>query len=104
MRRLVSEMITPDMATFADALVAPGDRLGLAEVTVASDAPLSGRTLAEAQAGFERDCVVIGLRGAHTDNFVYQPDEGAVLDPGATLIILGDDKQIARFGRLIGGG
>ncbi len=102
-RRLVSEMITPEMSSFADALLAPTEQLKLAEVTVSSQAPMVGRTIAEARSAAERNCAVLGLRANGATTFVYQPALSERLDAGATLIVLAEHQDLGRLERLLAG-
>jgi voltage-gated potassium channel len=102
-RRLVSEMLTPEMSSFADALMAPTERLKLAEVTVGGGAPLSGRTIAEARNAAQQNCAVLGLRDAGGESFVYQPPSSERLNPGATLIVLAEHQDLTRLQRLLAG-
>ncbi len=102
-RRLVSEMITPEMSSFADALMAPTEQLKLAEVTVGPSAPMVGRTIAEARGAAERNCVVIGFRSKGASTFVYQPPSSERLDAGATLIVLAEHQDLGRLERLLAG-
>jgi len=102
-RRLVSEMITPEMSSFADALLAPTEQLKLAEVTVSSQAPMVGRTIAEARSAAERNCAVLGLRANGATTFVYQPALSERLDAGSTLIVLAEHQDLGRLERLLAG-
>lgn len=100
-RRLVSEMITPEMSSFADALMAPTEQLKLAELTVGANAPMAGRTISEARGATERNCAIIGLRPRGASAFVYQPPSSDRLDPGSTLIVLAEHQDLGRLERLL---
>jgi voltage-gated potassium channel len=102
-RRLVSEMITPEMSSFADALMAPKEQLKLSEVTVGERAPMVGRTISEIRAAAERNCVVIGLRIKGASTFVYQPPSSERLEAGSTLIVLAEHQDLGRLERLLAG-
>lgn len=102
-RRLVSEMITPEMSSFADALMAPKEQLKLSEVTVGERAPMAGRTISEIRAAAERNCAVIGLRIKGASTFVYQPPSSERLEAGSTLIVLAEHQDLGRLERLLAG-
>ena len=101
-RRLVSEMITPEMSSFADALLAPTEQLKLAEVMVAASP--DGR--ANHRGGAQRSGAQLrglGSPGERRHDLVYQPALSERLDAGSTLIVLAEHQDLGRLERLLAG-
>lgn len=100
--RLVSELVQPTVVTFLDNMVRDGQSTHrFEELMVAPDAPIAGKTLAEANLRGNNTLVVAARRKGET-RFIYNPTADLVLDPGVVIVLLasiGDLQQVRkRFG------
>lgn len=103
--RLVGELVQPMVVTFLDNMVR--DRQSthrFEELTVAAEAPIAGKTLAEANLRGNNTLVVAARRKGES-RFVYNPTADLVLDPGVVIVLLvsvGDLQQVRkRFGQAL---
>jgi len=100
--RLANEAVRPALLAFTDALLIPDTRaLRLEEVVVELHAPLSGRTLAEAELAERTGVLVIGHRIGRSGGFTYNPAPSARVEEGATLLMLGDRAALRRTRALL---
>ena len=99
-----SVLLRPAVAAILD-ITQPGSHLGrhVDIATVGRESPLVGQTLAEARIPDKAGLVVIGLRRAGGDeNLELNPSASAVLGAGDDLIVMGDDRQVARLRAYVG--
>ncbi len=96
-RRLASEMLTPHLASFADALMAPGQQVQLTELRVDSRSPVAGLTLGDASehpSMASIHCRVVGLRVRLDAPFDYEPGRNAVLTAGGSVVAVGNAEEL----------
>ncbi|TNF32161.1 MAG: potassium channel protein [Deltaproteobacteria bacterium] len=100
--RLANEAVRPDLLAFTDALLTPDTRdLLVDELPVEPHAPLAGATLADAHLVSRTGALVIGHRLGRTGSFTYNPPATLRIEHGATLLVLGDRRALARARRLL---
>lgn len=91
--RMVSEMVRPAVVSFLDVMLREQDRLlRVEEVPVPPQSPLAGRRVAELDLASRR-LLLLALRSADRERFVYNPEPDHRLAAGETLIVLGDPAR-----------
>jgi voltage-gated potassium channel len=94
--RIASEMIRPAVVEFLDTMLRTSQgNLRISRIVVTANCPQIGKSLSES--GLARDycLLVLGLKEP-TEDLVFNPSPSAVLSPGTTLIVMGEDADIAR--------
>jgi len=95
--RLASEMIRPNVTEFLDIMLRdPQHVLRIEEATVPEGSALAGKTLGECQLRKVCDVLIIAVR-ARDNTHKFNPGAEQKLDPGSTLIVLGERSEIARL-------
>jgi voltage-gated potassium channel len=94
--RLVSEMLRPSVVRFLDDMLRDNRtpfrieevRLGRADL---------GATLREARVRERFGMTVLAVRNRDEDPWTYNPDADEKLEPGMTLVVLGNPEQVAKL-------
>ena len=99
--RLVSEMIRPAVVRFLDEMLRDTRAAyRIEDVQLGPGAAGLGTTLGEARVRERFGMTVLALRPADGASWVYNPDPGAPLGPGMTLVVLGSADQVAELRKL----
>jgi len=105
--RMASVLLRPQVVSFLD-VVASSDGLALRleEVSIPSESPLAGHTLAEAQIPHRTGLIVIAIKhageGPREAGWGYNPGPGEILGTGDTLIVMGQTQQLDKLASLVG--
>lgn len=100
--RIAALALAPNVADFLDVVMHDGSlEFRLAEVVVPERAPLSGRSLREAQVRDRTGALVLAIRDAE-GRFVTNPAPETVLAGGSVLIAIGTETQLADLRGLAG--
>lgn len=100
--RLVSEMVRPTVVSFLDRMLRDMEKhMRIEEVRIEAGSPLSGQQLKD-QGIAGSDVLVMAIQDPGNSEFRYVPDSGAKLQPGSTLVVLGDADRVARLRDLAG--
>jgi voltage-gated potassium channel len=100
--RLVSEMVRPTVVSFLDRMLRDMEKnIRIEEVRIEAGSPLSGQQLRD-QGIAGSDVLVMAIQDPGSSRFLYVPDAGARLQPGCTLVVLGDADRVARLRVLAG--
>ncbi len=95
--RLVSEMIRPSVVSFLDLMLRdPQHTYRVEELSIYPDSPWAHRPLKEIPLYSEFKLLAAAARRRDSTDFVYNPDEEWVLEPGQTLIVLGTAADVNR--------
>ena len=102
--RLVSEMVRPTVVNFLDLMLRDKEKgIRVEEVRIEAGSALAGSRLAD-HALADSDVLVMALQAPGATAFVYGPPSDSVLQPGSTLIVLGDTEHVRKLGVLAAGG
>ncbi len=95
--RLASEMIRPNVTEFLDIMLRdPQHVLRIEEASVHERSPVAGRTLGAAGLRKVCDVLVIAVR-SRDGRYKFNPGAEQPLEPGSTLIVLGERAEIAKL-------
>lgn len=95
--RLASEMIRPNVTEFLDQMLrAPDHVLRIEEAVVGKGSPAAGKTLGSVGLRKICDVLVVAVRSAD-GKYRFNPGAETPLEPGATLIVLGERTEIVRL-------
>lgn len=95
--RLVSEMIRPNVTEFLDIMLRdPEHVLRIEEAPVTEGNPLAGKTLGEASIRKICDVLIVAVRNKD-GRYKFNPGAEHPLQPGSTLIVLGERSEIAKL-------
>lgn len=101
-RRMASELIRPEVNEFLDQMLRDKDKsLRLEEVAVPRGSPYVGRALRDAPIRKETNLLVIAVRQPETREFVYNPEPDFVLNPGMTLVVMGEADGVKKLRALV---
>jgi len=94
-RRMVSELIRPQVTEFLDIMLRDRDKnLRLEEIVLPESSAFMGKALKDVPIRQKTKLLVVALR--MTDrSFVYNPEPEFVLEAGMTLIVMGDQDGVA---------
>jgi voltage-gated potassium channel len=98
--RAVQAVLRPAVLHFIEMATRP-EFLGLQleEVCLVPGCPLAGKALSDARLGQEFGVIVIGVKRP-TGELIYGPQGDTVLEPSATLIVIGQRQQLDRLEEL----
>ena len=97
--RLVSEMVRPSVVSFLDMMLRdPTHAYRVEEISIPESSTWINQPLKELPLRDPHNLLVAGVRTSNTNDFVYNPNDGWVVQAGQTLIVLGraDDVKQAR--------
>ena len=93
--RMVAAITRPEVADFVDQVMREG-HLELERVALASDSPLVGKRLAEADLRNAAGVIVIGIHDPQ-QGLVMVPQADMVFAEGCGMIVLGTREDLTRF-------
>ena len=100
-RRMVSELIRPEVTEFLDMMMRDKDKaLRLSEVTIKAGSKYVGVQLKDAPIRRETRLLVVAIRGADRQ-FAYNPEPESVITEGTTLIVLGEAESVNKLQRIM---
>ena len=95
--RLVSELIRPSVVMFLDTMLRDkGSTYRFEELAVAQGCDWANRRLGDIPTRAEYGLFVVGARRPGQDGFTYNPDDSWLVEPGQTLVVLGDASDVQR--------
>ncbi len=94
--RLVSEMIRPAAVQFLDRMLRTDRQLRIEDVVIPRDSNLVGHTLADA-AIRETGALVLAVQQPNDGEYIYNPQGDLRLEPGAALIVIALQEDLARL-------
>lgn len=101
--RLVSEMVRPTVVSFLDLMLRDKEKgIRVEEVRIESGSALAGRRLADPVLA-NSDVLVMALQAPGATTFVYGPPSDSVLQPGSTMVVLGDAEHVRKLSLLAAG-
>jgi Trk K+ transport system NAD-binding subunit len=101
--RLAHMMLNPELAVFADALVASGDRtVVLMTLDIDPASSVAGQRLGAADLQRRTGCVVLGVRRRGKGHYVYHPPPSLRLRAGGSVVALGEPRELLRMEAILG--
>ncbi|MBI3327843.1 MAG: potassium channel protein [Nitrospinae bacterium] len=95
--RLVAEMVRPTVVSFLDLMLRDRDRaMRVEEVHIDPGSRLAGKRLNEGDIA-KLGLLVMALQAPGSEIFLYVPPPDSVLEPGGTVIVLGDADRVAKL-------
>lgn len=102
-RRMVSELIRPEVTEFMDQMLRDKDKaLRLSEVVINAGSKFVGLQLKDAPIRRETRLLVVAVRGVDR-NFTYNPEPDMVIEAGTTLIVLGEAESVNKLQKIVDG-
>lgn len=102
-RRMVSELIRPEVTEFMDQMLRDKDKaLRLSEIVVRAGSKFAGVQLKDAPIRRETRLLVVAVRGVDRQ-FTYNPEPDMVIEAGTTLIVLGEADGVNKLQRYVDG-
>jgi len=99
--RVVSEMLRPKVVTFLDIMMRGKDPvMRIEEHEIAEGSSLAGRTLAESNIPRQTGVLVLAIKRADTNDYVFNPGSDAMLDVGSVLVVQGSTQAMEKLRRL----
>lgn len=99
--RMVSEMVRPKTTLFLDKMLRdPFQTTRIDEVHIGAGSALHNKTLEEARLSKTAGVLVLAIKRADEEHFVFRPSPDEVLNEGAVLIVLGTVSDIQKARRL----
>jgi voltage-gated potassium channel len=95
--RLVSEMVRPSVVKFLDEMLRDTRAYRIEEITIGDGVNGFGGSLGEAKIHEKFGMLVLAMRPKNDKEWVYNPDKGATLAPGTTLVVLGSAEQVSKL-------
>jgi len=101
--RLASELIRPEVNEFLDVMLRDKDKnLRLEEVIIPPGSSFCGVPLKDTPIRQKTRLLVVAVRDKERA-FVYNPDPHFVIEPGATLIVMGETESVLKLRNLVSG-
>lgn len=102
--RMASEMIRPEVVSFLDIMLREKERVTrVEEAQVFAQSKLAGRTLKEGGIREKTGLLVIALRKASDQKYLYNPGGDTKIEAGDWLIVYGAISQIEKLRELASG-
>jgi voltage-gated potassium channel len=102
--RMASELIRPVAVTFLDQMLRDRDQnLRVDEVRICAGSPALGRRVGELQVDAQPGLLLLALVAPDGSRYRYKPDASAVVELGATLVVMGSPEATERLRERIGG-
>lgn len=100
-RRMASELIRPEVNEFLDQMLRDKSKnLRIEELVVPDGSSLVGTALKDTPIRRETRLLVVALRTANRQ-FVYNPEPDHVLEPGTTLIVMGEAEGVVKLRKIL---
>jgi voltage-gated potassium channel len=99
-RRMASELVRPDVVEFLDQMHRADHALRMEEIVVTERSALVGKMLRDAPIRRRTKALVIATRDPD-GTFTYNPGPESRIEPGITLIVLGDRLDVATLRELV---
>ncbi len=94
--RMASEMIRPTVVEFLDTMLRTSKgTLRISQIVVTANSDLAGKSISQSGLDRQYSLLVLGFKEP-TREIVFNPSPAAPLKAGTTLIVMGDEKDIAR--------
>ncbi|MFQ6040938.1 MAG: potassium channel family protein, partial [Candidatus Poribacteria bacterium] len=99
--RMASSMLRPNVVNFLDVMLKHQDETTrFSEVTIGKDSEFIDSTLMDAKIFERTELLVVALRRAGENKFIYNPKPATQLKAGDILIVIGDINQIQKLQKL----
>jgi voltage-gated potassium channel len=99
--RMASEMIRPSVVTFLDIMMrGTSGHTRFSEVVVQQGSALDGKTIQDMRIRDKTGLVVISIKHAHEESFVYNPEPQTMFQAGTAIIVIGSVDQVALLTQL----
>ena len=95
--RLVSELVRPSAVMFLDTMLRDkASSYRFEELLIPEKCAWANKRLGDIPARSEFGLFVVGARRMGQDNFAYNPEDSWLVEPGQTLVVLGDASDVKR--------
>ena len=94
--RLVSELVRPSVVMFLDTMLRDQSTYRFEELHITDGSVWSNRKLEDIQPRSQFGLFVVAVRAQGQEGFTYNPDDSWLVEPGQTLIVLGDATAVNR--------
>ncbi len=102
--RMAQAVLRPAMMSFVESIIkSPRLELGIEEMLVSEDSPISNVTLAESAVGSRLGVIIIGVRRGN-GQMDFKPSSNTVVYPGDRLVAMGRPEQLRSLEELAGAG
>jgi voltage-gated potassium channel len=101
--KMASECIRPEVNEFLDQMLRDKDRnLRLEEITIPPGSPFCKKALKDTPIRQKTSLLVVAVRDAERA-FTYNPSSDFVIEPGTTLIVMGESESVVVLRQLVAG-
>ena len=95
--RLVSELVRPSVVMFLDTMLRDKrSSYRFEEISISTGSEWANRKLGDIPARSKYGLFVVGARRDGEEQFAYNPDDSWLVEPGQTLVVLGDASDVQR--------
>jgi len=99
--KVVQRILRPHVSDFLELATSPvGLQLGIEEVKVPENSKIAGKTLQESDLR-KKTGAVIAASILKDGTMAYNPGGESILEPGSTLVVLGEKKALERLSSMI---
>jgi voltage-gated potassium channel len=93
--RMASEMVRPQVVGFLDQMLRGREKpLRIEEIQLDSSCSMIGKALRDTNLRQDADLLVLAIRDASGEHYLYNPPPEHVLEVGSTLIVLGPIESV----------
>jgi len=101
--RMVSELVRPDTVSFLDVMLRDVDQnMRFEDLKIATGSDAEGKALRDLSLQDRFGVITVGMRNAPDGELVYCPSPDSVLEPGATLVVLGGSDNLRQARQSLG--
>ncbi len=102
--RIAHGLLRPSASSFLDLAFSSGhEGLAMDEQRIPDGSPYAGRSLAELNIGSSHGLLVVAIH-RRDGTMLTTPGARVLLEPGDTVVVIGDPKALQRFAQAVGGG
>ncbi|MEW5735122.1 MAG: potassium channel protein [Thermodesulfobacteriota bacterium] len=96
--RMASELIRPTAVSFLDRMLRTSQKtLRVHEIVIKEHSPLCHKAIKDCHLKQDYDLMILGVQVPGTTEITFNPPPDLVLNPGATLVVMGDVEKISEL-------
>ncbi|MBU4494728.1 MAG: potassium channel protein [Candidatus Aminicenantes bacterium] len=96
--RMVSEMVRPAVVTFLDMMLRDREKaLRFEELPIVEGSAYAGQTIARCRMDHKKDTLIVAVREAGSENYIFPPPDDRVIEPGDILVLIGNADTLQKM-------
>lgn len=98
--RLASQVLRPHVVDFLDGMLRGQGSARVSECVVEDGSDVCGKTIAETRINERVGLLIVAMRRAGEQAFIYSPAGDTVLEPGSVVVVIGPTERVEHLEKL----